>query len=1612
MPANDTYWRSLKKMHVVFALSAVGLFAVTLAMMWKDHDDEWRDYVTTFDRIETLRIENQIDEEKTEVYNARVTDLETQLEEANAVYAKKKEGIEDEIKDLAYQLNLAERELRNQRAFRDKARADFDLAIRDEREEAAEQLKKAFDAEQKKVDAIEKQVQDRTEELGQAQQRQQTMRDEITAIETELAAARRDVELLEKTKEQIAPESTFASIKREVMQWPIIDGFNSPHQIKQVWLPDLKITLGMAQTARFDRCQTCHRGIERVEAGNIPTFPHGEGEDFVPTRDPDDETLKKWVKENRYPHPYATHPNPDLYLTSTSPHPIQEFGCTSCHDGQGSGTNFNNVQHTPNNPFEKEHWEEKYHYHYNHFWEYPMQPDRFKESTCLKCHHEVVELANSPKFGNSAPKVVQGFHTIQQFGCFGCHEIHGKDGAESIGPDLRVEPNYFAVALEMESAAKVKLASIKQGEDDSSVTRRLKQIAELAETVATAPDDTENQRWELQQLVLADKTLDAPLFDSHVHRLADELKTVENPGQYRKVGPSLRYLDKKTSVGWVEYWTNKPSDFRPSTRMPQFFHLSNQEDPIAEAYQPVQVAAIGHYLIEKSKETQPLDLLSPKEGYKPDPERGKKLFSERGCLACHSYKDFPEIKSDFGPNLDKVYAKLKPGQAGFQWLYSWIREPHRYNKRTKMPDLYLEPYVPKGKDQTKPENEVDPAADIAAYLLQEREKNTPKYEAFNDYRYDVILTSAGESPEAVSKVVADATGLNADAVSELMETARPLVRVKLPKNEADALVARLEEAGGKATAISNLDRLVSLYLAQALTINQMSEFGKSRLYPYQPEQIKGDEIELVYQGDEKKPTDEEWQAMKLNYVGRRTISQYGCYGCHDVPGFESAKPIGATLQDWGRKATSRLAFEHIGEFLHHHKMPGTDKTLTEQVDQAMKRANADEFKTSEEANDALSLAFYYDSLMHHGRPGFIWQKLRMPRSYDYKKIETKRYDERLRMPKFPFDDEQVESVATFVLGLIAEPPADKYVFNPQGATQARFTGEALLHKYNCTSCHMVDLPEVKYAIPPRITQSEVIDWLLENRKALLSGELGYPAQPADEEVDESAYQAFKKPYRELNQNAEKFASISLNELAEKANAVSKGEPDEESVAFAFTQYLEGWFKKHPRVLGSTYSDALASIMFDQTMTRDQIVTWFVDHREKLVAGQLKEYPDDIDLMNKLCKYFGLGIDATGIAKLANIDPQDEERQLTAKQINEGFRANLLKWFENHPEVLLTELPDVTKGKLPGGVRSLLKLKPPVDGTTNAIGQDKDAILKFHGMGSLVEGEYSYTLWDTLDVGGRILMPKNRILFTPEQVVDIDEGRGGHFTEWLVNRLSAGDLSKISKARQSSPPPLVLEGLKVQTPWLFKFLKNPGRIRNETVLRMPRFNMSDAEARAFANYFAAVDGAKYPYQEIPQTEAAYAAKMNRMYQAKFAKDSGKDTDYLSESWMLFGKFKACRQCHSIAGDELKVTDPTQLTHGPDLNTRVAARFRPDYLDAWLQSPDWVLPYTAMVGPTAAPEPDYFNGDPNIQVQALRDAILNFNKLLEEDGKIEPPPPAKATPMGADAAVNPGNEADRS
>ncbi len=84
----------------------------------------------------------------------------------------------------------------------------------------------------------------------------------------------------------------------------------------------------------------------------------------------------------------------------------------------------------------------------------------------------------------------------------------------------------------------------------------------------------------------------------------------------------------------------------------------------------------------------------------------------------------------------------------------------------------------------------------------------------------------------------------------------------------------------------------------------------------------------------------------LRELGRRAIARRGCFACHDIPGFDGARPIGPSLSDWGRKQESLLAFAQVGQFV-----------------------AAGEGATAENR-------FFLDALRHNRREGFLWQKLR------------------------------------------------------------------------------------------------------------------------------------------------------------------------------------------------------------------------------------------------------------------------------------------------------------------------------------------------------------------------------------------------------------------------------------------------------------------------------------------------------------------------------------------------------------------------------------------------------------------------------------------------------------
>ena len=169
----------------------------------------------------------------------------------------------------------------------------------------------------------------------------------------------------------------------------------------------------------------------------------GEARLFRKSRASDDSPPAPLVLTVRrgLPHPFSSHPRLDLFVGDLSPHKMSEFACTICHEGQGSATDFKWASHMPNSLADRQRWREQHGWFDNAFWDYPMVPRRFIESTCLKCHHRVADLRPSPRFPEPpAPKLLRGDALIRAYGCYGCHEINGYQGGRSVGPDLRTEP--------------------------------------------------------------------------------------------------------------------------------------------------------------------------------------------------------------------------------------------------------------------------------------------------------------------------------------------------------------------------------------------------------------------------------------------------------------------------------------------------------------------------------------------------------------------------------------------------------------------------------------------------------------------------------------------------------------------------------------------------------------------------------------------------------------------------------------------------------------------------------------------------------------------------------------------------------------------------------------------------------------------------------------------------------------------------------------------------------------------------------------------------------------------------------------------------------------------
>jgi cbb3-type cytochrome oxidase cytochrome c subunit len=865
MPASEeTYYRQ-PTLHIVFAITSI---AMTLSIIWMimaDHLRPWKQVQRDFQVVEREKLkaaEQATLQKRVGEVQQQIDKLDQQIKQAELGAAQRAADLnrlEKELKGLLAKTEKLDTRRKFKKAELDSLRSLYDGMIeRGDKPEARVYLNTTVARAEQDLLVLSRELEEAQTTLKQREAEKEELLGGSDNLIKEREKLTREADRVKRLLDQ--KEAQYFGLLAWLRGLPGIDMAAPPTKIQQISLPDLTINYNFKDVPRYDRCTTCHQGIDRVgydtEASGKPMPEVFASHPFLTAGATSVDLKGKVVTAG-------------LYLDPNGPHPINSFGCTICHGGQGSGTDFTFASHTPADLEEEEHWKKKYGWQEMHHWDYPMLPQRFVESSCVKCHHQITDIPQ-------AKKLQAGYQRIVQYGCTGCHTIGGEG---SFGPDLTDE---------------------------------------------------------------------------------------------RTVGPNLSHVASKVTKDWVLKWIKNPHAFRPDSRMPRYYGLTNNDSKEDLPKSHAEIQAITHYLFARS--TPPEEFVAPPA--QTDAKRGKELFLQKGCLACHQHrpyetgsvqeadkksikpdpaatydpKNFPEsvriyAQADYGPNLGNLEAKFRSEpDKGQKWLSNWIQNPEKYHPKSLMPKLQFS---------------FQDAADIAAWLI-----SVP-----GDWPVKV------EVPPVEDKEVAKA--LN------------DLVKLHVTKGG-------YKNKDGKtlSVSLSEVDQFVS-----------------------------------------KLGTDD-----KLYFLGEKTISRLGCFGCHSIPGFENAKPIGTPLNEWGLKSPTKLDYGHIREYLE-------DRTQQTSGD----RDGTDRF--------------YREQLAHETRTGFLFQKLHRPRSYDYLKDKEKykTWDDRLRMPQFAWanDPAAVEEVMTFVLGLTGEKIGSKYLAkaNYNEVQTALAKGGKVLNRYNCTGCHVLEMPK-------------------------------------------------------------------------------------------------------------------------------------------------------------------------------------------------------------------------------------------------------------------------------------------------------------------------------------------------------------------------------------------------------------------------------------------------------------------------------------------------------------------------------------------------------------------------
>ena len=381
---------------------------------------------------------------------------------------------------------------------------------------------------------------------------------------------------------------------------------------------------------------------------------------------------------------------------------------------------------------------------------------------------------------------------------------------------------------------------------------------------------------------------------------------------------------------------------------------------------------------------------------------GSMLVERYGCYGCHKIKGWDTLRK-VGPDLTKILSKTDE-----EWMLRWVEEPKAF-RPTRMPQTWN--VRPHETPEQLRRNDVE-INSVVTYLAAKSGIETFPDPPAGD------LEAGRKAFETIGclgchRVGDDKRGVDGFTMASFRSHG-PNLDGTGSKVKAGWLYSWVRNPKGywHETRMPDL-RLTEKEAADITTflMSLKDDAFRARPRPEMDATIR-DNIAREHMLAASVPTVEVEKRLaamddttRTLFVGEKTIGRYGCFGCHNIAGFEKTSPIGVELTEEGSKLVERLDFG-----FQHGKIP-------------------------------------------HTLPAWVHLKVKEPRIYDERKV--KRPEELLRMPKFFVSDEEASAIVTAVMSFTKEqvPLAAQKQLGADGKHVE--AGARLVREYNCRGCHQI-----------------------------------------------------------------------------------------------------------------------------------------------------------------------------------------------------------------------------------------------------------------------------------------------------------------------------------------------------------------------------------------------------------------------------------------------------------------------------------------------------------------------------------------------------------------------------